>query len=260
MSRHFFILFFIFCTLFPALSLFADEKISDPLEKINRATYRFNRGAETVFLRPVSRLYLHIPLYGRNRVRNVTRWVGKPLSMINSLFQLDIENAARDLMSFTLNGTIGVFGLFDLASPIGLDQRDEDFGQTLGRYGVGPKPYLVLPVLGPSTARDSTGFLVDYQAERSLIEKSAVNFQPYMTGLALLGAIDSYSRVLEALTALEKSSLDPYIGIQSFYLQSRENAILNITNDDAAGRAARASGATEESIDDFLDDFEEENF
>lgn len=208
------------CTTTPG-----DDRLArqDPLEGVNRAIWGFNRTVDKVALKPVTQAYRTVtPVAARRGATNVLTNVDEPFSFINALLQGKIEQAARTFARFAINTTIGVGGLADHASGMGLKAQDEDFGQTLGVWGVNAGPYVVLPIFGPSTLRDSVGFGVELLADPyrvALREKSGLSFAEQM-GVATYEAIDLRSQLIDsgADTVLDTSA-DSYATARSAYLQ-----------------------------------------
>ena len=190
----------------------------DPLEPLNRSVYTFNDGIDKAVLRPVARGYKAVvPQPLQTGVSNFFSNAKYPVTLVNNLLQGKFTAALSDTARFTLNTTLGLGGLFDPASDVGLDVNDEDFGQTLGKWGVPPGPYLVVPFLGPYTLRDGFGSLADDFAEpRSYLEDDSTRWT--------LWAADKFERrvrLLEADAVLDRAG-DPYTFVRSAYLQRRE--------------------------------------
>ncbi len=194
---------------------------SDPLEGFNRAMYAFNDGVDKVILRPVSRGYKAVvPQTGRTGVSNFFNNLSYPVVIINALLQGKFAQGAEDLQRFIYNSTFGLAGLLDVATPMGLRAHNEDFGQTLGYWGVGGGAYIVLPLLGPSTLRDTVGLVPDYYADllthhQEVRERNA---------LIALRTIDRRSRLLTASRIVD-DQLDPYAFVRDAYLQRRESLV-----------------------------------
>lgn len=209
--------------------------VYDPLEPVNRAVFTFNEAVDTVLLRPVARGYTYIvPDYGRQRVSNVLSNLRMPVVFLNSVAQLDPENAFSSLWSFLLNSTVGVFGIFDVTGATDLAVRDEDFDQTLGHYGVGAGPYIVLPILGPSSSRGAVGTVTDWFTD-------PLNYldDEFVIARTITSAIDTRANVLPTTDEIYRTSLDPYATIRSAYLQRRVALVEN-----KAGRINGGSGTT----------------
>jgi len=143
--------------------------------------------------------------------------------LINDLLQLKGRQAASDFSRLVWNSTVGLFGLIDVATPMDLPKHNEDFGQTLGYWGVGSGPYLVIPFLGPSSLRDGAGMVVDYYELDPIYQQ----IDDYHTRLAVLGlkVVDTRANLLRASRILDQAALDPYIFLREAYLQRRENLV-----------------------------------
>lgn len=191
---------------------------ADPLESFNRVSYRFSDAIDRVILKPVAKGYeIIIPRPLRRGVTNASRNLRTPLDSINNLLQGKTDAAASDFARFLLNSTVGIAGLFDVATAMGMDQNNEDFGQTLAVWGVPAGPYVYVPILGPFTLRDAIMIpfnqLADplfYLDDRSTRDK-----------IYLLRAIDLRQRLFAAEKLIKKSP-DRYIAIRESYLQRRE--------------------------------------
>ncbi|MCS6780961.1 MAG: VacJ family lipoprotein [Geminicoccaceae bacterium] len=155
-------------------------EVWDPWEGFNRGVYAFNAELDERILLPVADAYrTNVPDVVRDRVRNFFDNLGEIRNAANGLLQARPEVASRAVIRFAVNSTIGIFGLFDVAGAAGLQEQDEDFGQTLGWWGVPPGPFLVLPVLGPSNLRDAVGLAVDTAASRTVSPAAEVNELAY---------------------------------------------------------------------------------
>jgi phospholipid-binding lipoprotein MlaA len=144
--------------------------VYDPFERTNRTIYKFNAQFDRYVYLPVVRAYRFVtPRFVRTRVGNFFQNLGEVTTFANSVLQGKVEKAAPTLFRFMLNSTVGLFGLFDPASGLGLKLEKEDFGQTLGHWGVADGPYIVLPILGPSNLRDTVGTGVDFAYEYGLL-------------------------------------------------------------------------------------------
>jgi len=191
----------------------------DPLERMNRATYRFNDAIDRTVFKPAATGYRNvIPRFLRTGIRNLLSHLAFPTTIVNDLLQLKIKDAAVDVGRFALNTTLGIGGLLDPATHVGIPRNDEDFGQTLGRWGVPPGPYLVLPLLGPSTMRDAPSLFVDAQTDL----RTRLNFDT-RTRVALI-ALTVFEQRAELL-AYDQSiggAYDPYAFVRDAWLQRRE--------------------------------------
>lgn len=202
----------------------AEETAYDPLEPMNRAIFAFNEVADTYVMKPVAIVYRDVvPEGGRTVVRNVLRNLSEPLVFANSLLQLDGEHALTSFWRFTLNSTFGLLGMRDFATDFGLNYRAEDFGQTLGSYGVGEGPYLVLPLLGPSNLRDLVGLAADYPLDAF----DHVVEEDWQLVRTLTGAVDTREALLRPIDDIYETSLDPYATFRSGYAQRRRDAVAN---------------------------------
>lgn len=209
-----------------------NDNIKDPLEKYNRKIYVFNDTFDKYFFKHVAKTYrIIIPKKARNSIRNFLQNIFKPVSIANSVAQGKFENALATFSSFLINSTVGIGGIFDVSGIKGIKYNEEDFGQTLGHYDVGSGLYLMVPFLGPSTARDLSGKLVD-----TTINPIGFNYlkvggddnlldDEYRFGIAALSAIDSRENLLDILDDIQKESFDPYVTIRSAYLQRRISEI-----------------------------------
>jgi phospholipid-binding lipoprotein MlaA len=194
----------------------------DPLERLNRGTHAFNDGVDKVVLKPVATVYRDkVPSIMRTGVSNFFGNLGDAWSAVNSLLQFRLQEAEENLARFQLNTMFGVFGIFDIASDANIERHRADFGQTLGRWGVPAGPYLVLPLLGPSTLRDAVALPVDWRYD--IIS----SFRPYAARNATyaLRAVDTRANLLRISSVLEEAALDQYSFVRDAYLQRRRAEI-----------------------------------
>lgn len=195
----------------------------DPLESFNRSVFSINEAVDAAVLKPVAQAYKDIvPEYVRTLVDNVFGNVADAWSTVNQLLQGKIENTVTMGFRVIVNTGFGFGGLLDIGSEIGLEKKPEDFGQTLGRWGVPPGPYVVLPVLGPSTLRDTAALPVDWQASPSQFvgdERSAV------IGVVVLQAVSTRAGLLGASKVLDDIALDKYSFLRDAYLARRQNQV-----------------------------------
>lgn len=203
----------------------ADSEARDPWEPLNRGVFRFNRGLDTVFLDPVTRGYqLLVPEFGRRAVERVFLNLDTPVIFTNQMLQLRALDAACTLGRFVINSSVGVAGLFDpAAAGAGLRRTEADFGQTLAFYGTPSGPYLILPVFGPSTARDAFGDVVDV-----MTDPLTYVLGPFRWWTLALGGSEGlvvFESNVENLRQLEAGSVDFYSALRSAYLQSRDAEI-----------------------------------
>jgi phospholipid-binding lipoprotein MlaA len=191
----------------------------DPLERWNRGVYRFNDAIDRGVVKPVAKGYRkHVPRVVQTGVSNVLTNLAFPTTIVNDLLQLKLKDTAVDLGRFVLNSTLGIGGLLDPASHAGLARNDEDFGQTLGRWGIPSGPYLVLPLLGPSTLRDAPALAADAQTDL----RAQLDIEPAeRAALAVLSLIDERAGLLSVDESIRRA-FDPYAFVRDAWLQRRE--------------------------------------
>ena len=214
------------CSSTPPPEVYDDEdySVNDPLEGINRVTFAFNQAVDSVLIKPVAEIYVGlVPRWGRDRVNDALNNLGEPINFANSVLQWELERAVTAMLRFAFNSTIGLGGFFDVAEGVGLSRAAEDFGQTLGVWGVGEGPYLVLPLFGPSNPRDAVGIGVDYVMDP--FTKALRSHERYQRFIAR--GIDQRARHIEDLEALEETSIDFYAAMRELYRQFRSNEIRN---------------------------------
>jgi phospholipid-binding lipoprotein MlaA len=194
----------------------------DPLEPLNRSIYQFNEGVDRVVLKPVATAYVDVtPGPVRAGVGNFFGNLRDAWSAVNAALQARPREAAENGMRFGLNSTLGLIGLLDVASEMGLERTTLDFGQTLGRWGVPDGPYLMLPLLGPSTLRDTVALPVDAQGDAL----GSVGHMPTRNEMQLLRLVDKRAGLLRAGEMLQDAALDPYSFVRDSYLQRRQSQI-----------------------------------
>ena len=196
-------------------------------EPFNEKMFAFNIWMDERLVRPVARTYAAaVPEPARLSVRRFFDNIGVVPRFANSLFQLKIDGAAREAGRFAINTTIGGLGFFDVAeSKFGLRKSEEDFGQTLGTYGIGPGPYLVLPFFGPSTLRDAVGQVADGAMNPTQYVLPNTETAAIGSGTTLVNVVNERSLNLEFFESVDRFSLDLYSAVQDFYLQNRERQI-----------------------------------
>jgi phospholipid-binding lipoprotein MlaA len=199
-------------------------QVYDPAEKANRKFYRFNKRLDKYFLKPVAKAYRAVvPQPVRNAFSRALRNLGEPINVLNAGLQGDMKQSMVSFWRFAINSSIGIGGLFDVAGSGGLPYRKEDFGQTLGKYGLDAGPYLMVPFWGPSNVRDLTGKVID-----SLSDPFNYWFTEYGVAARTAGyAVVTREELLDTLDEVERVSLDPYATIRSGYTQRREDMIDN---------------------------------
>ena len=192
----------------------------DPFEPFNRNVSEFNEGVDRAVLRPVATAYQNItPVPVRTGIRNVFTNFTEPWSFVNNLAQFKLVEAADTLMRFSINTVFGLGGIEDVASQAHIDRHRQDFGQTLATYGVGTGPYLVLPLLGPSTVRDTVSLPLVW----NLDVLSQVDNIASRNVLTALRVVDTRASLLRAGAVLDQAALDPYTFQRDVFLQLRDN-------------------------------------
>lgn len=210
------------------------SEVWDPIETPNRFIFSINRAVDVMAVRPVAVLYRDwVPEKAQKSVRNLLDNLGEPVTAINEVFQGDPSRAGVTMARFLVNSTLGLAGLFDVATMMGLERTKTDAGQTIGIWaGKGVEPenggfYLVLPLAGPSNARDATGLMIDYAIDPFQILPIAFNWDWWYYSLPRYGlnVIDYRSRTMFALDDIEKNSVDYYAALRSAYTQNRADLI-----------------------------------
>lgn len=200
----------------------AGHDVRDPLESYNRAVHAFNEDFDRALFQPLARGYEKVvPRPVNNGISNFFSNIGDIWVMVNNLLQGKPGKSASDLSRIVWNTSVGLGGFFDVASHMDLPKHNEDFGQTLGVWGVGPGPYFVLPFLGPSTIRDTGGRAVQWYKDPLADFVSSEDY-PYLIALNLL---DSRAGMLRTTRLLDSASLDSYSFMRDAYLQRREYLI-----------------------------------
>ena len=209
------------------------EETKDCFEKLNRATFKFNQGLDKVIIKPIAKSYRNLPNGVQKGTKNAITNLSNLITIPNNILQGDIKTAIINTGRLAINTTVGLLGTIDVANKMGFPKYEkEDYGQTLGAWGVGPGCYIVLPVLGPSTIRDTAGSFANVFGGDPWYNASIhgnnefLNEGMYITSKALSG-IDFRSNNLESLDNLEKNSIDFYASLRSLYLQDRQNKIKN---------------------------------
>jgi len=194
----------------------------DPLEPFNRGVYQFNDSVDKAVIKPVAQGYTEVlPQPVRTGIANFFSNLDDVLVLLNDLLQFKLTQAVSDLNRIVWNTTLGIGGLFDVSSKLGLEKHNEDFGQTLGYWGVGDGPYLVLPILGPSNLRDTAGRVVDWQFDL------VTNYHdvPVRNSATVVRLEDTRSRLLQTDKILDEAAIDPYVFVRDAYLQRRRSLV-----------------------------------
>lgn len=193
----------------------------DPIEPVNRTIYSFNDTVDRYFFKPVAEGYKFIlPTIVRDCVSNAFGNIADVPTSANNLLQGKFKEAGSDVCRVAINSTVGVLGCFDVASRWGFEKHTEDFGQTLGRWGVGLGPYVVIPLLGPSSLRDSLALIVDSQLD----PLGYINVPPRNIGYGVR-VVDKRARLLDTTNLLQDAALDPYLFVRDAYLARRRSQV-----------------------------------
>lgn len=196
-------------------------EISDPFESLNRASFAFNDKLYRGVLKPVARGLRVLPAPVRSSGTRFFDNLGTPVSAMNALLQLDLPNTGTEIARFLINSTIGILGLFDPASELGITADNEDLGQTFGRYGIGHGPYLVVPFFGSSSIRDGLGSLGN-AAMNPVYEQLSTG---EIMAIRVMDAELTLSLDQDTYEAFYDSALDPYIFFRSAYTQNRAGKV-----------------------------------
>ena len=200
----------------------APSNPQDPFEKFNRASFAFNDTVDRVALKPAATAYKNVtPSFVQTGVGNFFGNLSDAWSAVNNILQGKGEAGMTDFTRFALNSTFGIVGLLDIASEAGLQKHDEDFGQTLGYWGVPSGPYLMLPIFGPSTVRDTTALPADLWGD-PWNHKEPANWRNIGTGVRV---VDTRAAVLDASNLMEEAALDRYEFIRDGFLQRRQSQV-----------------------------------
>lgn len=194
----------------------------DPIEGFNRAMYGFNEAVDTVLIKPVAQGYDAVtPAPVRTGVTNFFGNIADFFIGVNNLLQGKPDQAVSDLGRVLVNSTIGLLGLIDWASSMGMEKHEEDFGQTFGRWGAGDGAYVVLPIFGPRTVRDTAGLILDVAAD----PVGHIDHVPTRNTLLVVRMVDIRADLLPADKVIEEAALDKYAYVRDGYLQRRRNLI-----------------------------------
>ena len=209
-------------------------EVKDCFETINRGIFAFNQGLDKAVFKPLAKGYRKLPQPVRSGTSNVISNLGNVVTIPNNILQGQMKDASMNSLRLIINSTLGIAGIFDVASYYGIEKRDkEDYGQTLGTWGVGEGCYFVLPVLGPTTVRDSIGSLVNVMGGDAWYNVTVANDTQYFNEAdyylsRVTSGVDFRAKNLESFDSLEKTSIDLYASIRSLYLQDRQRKIQNI--------------------------------
>jgi len=209
------------------------KEIKDCFEKLNRATFSFNQGLDKALIKPIAKGYRNLPDPIQKGTSNAVKNLSNLITIPNNILQGDVKTAVVNTGRLVVNTTVGLLGTIDVANKMGFPKYEkEDYGQTLGKWGVGPGCYMVLPVLGPSTVRDTAGSFANILGGDPWYNASVhgnnefLSEGAYIASKALSG-VSFRADNIESFENLEKNSIDFYASLRSLYLQDRENKIKN---------------------------------
>ncbi len=211
-----------------------NKEVKDCLETVNRGIFAFNQGLDKVFFKPISKGYRLLPQPIRSGTSNVINNLTSVVTIPNNILQGQFQSAGVNSLRFVINTALGIAGIFDVASYYGLKKREkEDYGQTFGTWGFNEGCYFVLPVLGPTTVRDSFGSLVNVMGGNAWYNVTITNNTQYFNESdywlsRLTAGVDFRAKNLESFDSLEKNSLDLYASVRSLYIQDRQKKIKNL--------------------------------
>ena len=215
------------------------SEVKDCFETVNRATFKFNQALDGVIFEPVAKAYRVLPSPVRTGTSNVLSNLSNLVTIPNNILQGDFKKAGENTGRFVVNSTLGILGIFDVAQAMGFKEYEkEDYGQTLGTMGVGEGCYLVLPILGPSTVRDTVGSVANLMGGDAwynvTVKNDTQHFEERDYYISRAGSgVDFRAKNIDSFDNLEKNSMDFYASVRSLYLQDRKQKILNskkITN------------------------------
>ena len=211
-----------------------DNEVKDCFEGLNRATFGFNQALDKTIFEPIAKGYRKLPSPIRTGTGNVVSNLSNLITIPNNLLQGDFKTAGINTARLSVNTTIGIFGIFDVAQQMGFvkDYKKEDYGQTLGTWGVGEGCYVVLPILGPSTVRDTVGTLTSFVGGDPWYNVTVKNDTQYFKDSDYYisrgtDGLDFRAKNIDSFDNLEKNSMDFYASVRSLYLQDRKQKILN---------------------------------
>ena len=208
-------------------------EVKDCFETVNRGIFAFNQGLDKIFFKPVAKGYRYLPKPIRSGTSNALNNLSNVVTIPNNILQGQFKEAGINTLRFSINTTLGIGGIFDVASYYGLNKLDkEDYGQTLGTWGVKEGCYFVLPVLGPTTVRDTLGSFANFSGGDAWYNLTIANDTKYFENSdyyysRLTAGVDFRAKNLEAFDSLENSAMDLYASVRSLYLQDRKRKILN---------------------------------
>ena len=200
-----------------------DGDVNDPIESTNRVIYDFNEGFDRMILKPVAKGYQKLPSPVQTGTHNFFSNLDDVVVVVNDILQLNVEQFSSDALRLSINTVWGIFGLIDMGTPMGLPKHHESFADTLGHWGVGSGPYIVLPILGPSSVRDAPSLAVDFMVHPiGQVSPGSARF-----ALTSTRAVDVRSELLKTTDIRDELALDPYIFTRESYYQWRQNRVYN---------------------------------
>ena len=211
------------------------SEVKDCFEGLNRATFAFNQALDGIIVKPLASAYKTLPSPVRAGISNSLDNLSNLITIPNNLLQGDFSEAGVNTGRFIINSTVGILGIVDVAQHLGFPEYEkEDYGQSLGKLGLGPGCYIVLPVLGPSTIRDTAGTLVNFVGGDAWYNVTVKNDTQYFSDFdyyasKITSGVDFRAKNYDSIENLEKNSLDFYASVKSLYLQDRQQKILNTT-------------------------------
>ncbi len=209
------------------------SEVKDCFESVNRATFAFNQTLDGIIFKPISSVYRKLPSPVKGGVSNSLDNISNLLTIPNNIIQGEFSKAGANTGRFVINSTLGVLGLLDVAQHFGLTKNEkEDYGQSLAKLGIGPGCYIVLPVLGPSTARDTFSSVANFMGGDPWYNVTVKNDTHYFRDIdyyssKITSGVDFRAKNYEGIENLEKNSIDFYASVKSLYLQDRQQKILN---------------------------------
>ena len=215
------------------LSKKSPSEVKDCFEGLNRATFSLNQGLDKAIFKPVAKGYRKLPSSVRNGTSNALTNISSLITIPNNVLQGEFKKAGINTGRFVVNTTVGVLGIFDMATKMDFPEYEkEDYGQTFGAWGIGPGCYVVLPILGPSTVRDTFGSFVNVMGGDPYYNASTHGNNEYLNDslyrtTKIVSAVDFRAKNLDSIDNLEKNSMDFYASVRSLYLQDREQKITN---------------------------------
>ena len=210
------------------------QNTKDCFEKLNRATFAFNQGLDKAVIKPIAKGYRKLPDKVQRGTSNVVKNISNLVTIPNNVLQGDIKTAIINTARLAVNTTVGLLGTIDVANKMGFPKYEkEDYGQTLGKWGFGPGCYLVLPVLGPSTIRDTAGMFANVLGGDPYYSVSTNGNNEYLdtelfAATKILTGVAFRAENIDSLDNLQKNSVDFYASVRSVYTQDRENKIKNL--------------------------------